>query len=259
MRYLVCCLLVISVSFIYGGDCIGFLNPQMSVDETAGTLDLVVARTGTGNGAVSVDIQINTGNAVLGVNYGALASTTLNWADLNTTAQVIHLPILHDSVFTFGSYMSLDLVNPTGGATISLAYGTVNISIEEQDPNPAGILTIVAPNYLQSINVHDNDGSVAVHVARHGGTAGPVSVTLFLADQTAAAGVDFTVPGSTTLSWANGEGGTKTLTIPLLSRTVAKGPLNFAALISSSSGTNSGPITAVQINILGLLPIEWVI
>ncbi|QSQ23170.1 hypothetical protein JY651_50205 [Pyxidicoccus parkwayensis] len=57
-------------------------------------------------------------------------------------------------------------------------------------------------------------GSVSLTVSRTGGSTGPVTVAFSTADGTARAGVDYAAT-SGTLSWANGDTASKTITVPL--------------------------------------------
>jgi hypothetical protein len=61
------------------GDAVGFLQPQQEVNESAGWVDFIVTRSGTGSGAASVDVQAVGGTAVLWTDYGAPVPATLTW------------------------------------------------------------------------------------------------------------------------------------------------------------------------------------
>ncbi|MDB6139527.1 MAG: hypothetical protein JWO94_2599 [Verrucomicrobiaceae bacterium] len=66
-----------------------------------------------------------------------------------------------------------------------------------------------------SLAVMKNGGPVLLHVKRTAGSTGPVSVTYSLGGS-ALAGVDYTSPAVSTLSWADGDTADKIITLPLL-------------------------------------------
>jgi hypothetical protein len=75
---------------------------------------------------------------------------------------------------------------------------------------PTGIVEFTDARYF----VSEDGGSATISVARRYGGAGAVDVTYMATDGTAEGGVDFD-SGVDTLSWADGEQGVKTFTIPI--------------------------------------------
>jgi|GEM_PF-2565818 Predicted periplasmic ligand-binding sensor domain len=85
----------------------------------------------------------------------------------------------------------------------------------------------------------ENAGSLTLQVSRFGGTTGAVSVQFATstggANGTATAGSDYTTTNGT-LSWAAGEAGFKTITIPILQDTAAESPETFTVTLSNPTG-----------------------
>lgn len=81
----------------------------------------------------------------------------------------------------------------------------------------AGAVGFTAAEYITT----EGGGAATISVGRFGGTAGAVSVGYATADDTAIADSDYTTT-SGTLSWADGEGGTKTFNVTILNDGVSE-------------------------------------
>ena len=216
-------------------DILALVQPQSQVDERAGGMDVVVARYGTGVGTVSVGVRVVGSGAVLGQDYGPPVPGTLTWADGDLAFKVVHLPILATPGHDPDRYFSLELADPVS-AVLDAARPSVNVSILDQDPNPAGRIVLLRDEAQGNIRVADGAGAVTVSVLRTGGSRGSQTLTLACIDQDAQVDVDYQRPAVTTLSWADGEAGMKTLAIPILARSVPRGDRAFAVLWSTSGG-----------------------
>lgn len=107
-------------------------------------------------------------------------------------------------------------------------------------PGPPGILQLASASYT----VNENGGSVIVSVTRSGGSFGAASVSYSSANGSALAGSDYTsVSGN--LSWASGETGIKTFSVPIVDDNVMEPNESFTVSISAASGASLGsPATA---------------
>lgn len=113
---------------------LGFGAASYTVSEGSGTAVVLVNRTGGSTGAISVDYASDDGTAVAGVDYTAV-SGTLNWADGDSSARTINIPLLDDGVREdFLETLHITL-NNTVGATI-LAPNPVTIDIQDDDNSP---------------------------------------------------------------------------------------------------------------------------
>ncbi len=96
---------------------IQFSTAAFSVADSAGTVPIVMTRTGGSTGAVSIKLSTSDGTAVAGTDYNAL-SGSVSFPDGATTEQV-KLTVLPDPVANLpGHTVNLSLSNPTGGAAL---------------------------------------------------------------------------------------------------------------------------------------------
>jgi hypothetical protein len=92
-----------------------FSAPTYSVNENGGSATITVTRTGGSNGAVGVRYDTGNGTASAGSDY-TTASSTLSWADGDTSSKTFSVPIIDDSIYEGNETVNLTLSSPTGGA-----------------------------------------------------------------------------------------------------------------------------------------------
>ncbi|MEM6797087.1 MAG: PA domain-containing protein, partial [Acidobacteriota bacterium] len=116
-----------------------------------------------------------------------------------------------------------------------------NALAEEPDEELPGSLSFASG----AVGVAESAGSVTLSVTRTGGTGGAVAASFRTADGTATAGLDY-VSTSGNVQFADGEGGTQTVQIPILEDAEAEAPETFTVLLESPTGGASlaGPSTA---------------
>jgi len=113
-----------------------------------------------------------------------------------------------------------------------IAVETFNLTRFTADFTPGpGTLRLTAPAYTTA----ENSGSYTVGVSRSAGVTDAVSVNFSMGGGNASNGTDYTA-SSGTLSWANGEGGVKTITIPILQDAAQDGDKTFIVSLSSVTG-----------------------
>jgi uncharacterized delta-60 repeat protein len=103
-----------------------------SVQETDGSVAIVVSRSGGSNGAVSVDFATTDGTALAGLDYTANAGT-LTWADGDVSDKTITVAIIDDLLPEPAETFSVVLSNPTGGLVLG-AGSSATVTIEANDP-----------------------------------------------------------------------------------------------------------------------------
>jgi uncharacterized delta-60 repeat protein len=113
---------------------------------------ITVTRTNGSTGVVSVDYRAGDGTARVGQDYLATAGT-LSFAD-GETVKVFTIPILPDSVQETNETVFLDLINPTGGATIGFQNSSV-LTINNNDILIFGNLVFSRAAYTNQ----ENDGA----------------------------------------------------------------------------------------------------
>ena len=108
-------------------------------------------------------------------------------------------------------------------------------------PIDGGDLRLVASVY----SVSESGGTIDLQVIRENGSDGVVSVDYDTIDSTAIAGLDYQTR-SGTLTWANGESGIKTISIPIIDDTSIEGDEQFNFTIDNvvGNGTLLAPRTA---------------
>ena len=114
---------------------LSFGAASCNVSENAGSVTLVVNRTGGGTGAVGVTYTAEDGTAVAGTDYTPTTGT-LSWADGDLSPKQISVPIINRGIYdgstrVFDVYLSL----PTGGAVLQSA-GLETVNINENDALP---------------------------------------------------------------------------------------------------------------------------
>lgn len=214
------------------------------VNEGAGNATLTVNRSGNASGAVSVNYTTANGTATAGQDYTA-STGTLNWADSDTAAKTISVPITDDTLVEPAETLTVTLSAPTGGATIAgLASATVTIA--DNDSN----LQFGVP----AASVSEKLAGILLTVTRTGSTSAPATVAWTATDGSATAGADYGASGSATLP-----GGTltfaagvmsQTISIPILADTLFEGNETFTVSLSGPTSATLGINPQVTVTLL---------
>jgi hypothetical protein len=115
---------------------------NFDIDENAGTASLRVTRTGGSAGAVSVTVRTSNGSATAGPDYTA-RNTSVSFADGNTSAKTVTIPIIDDDEEEADETLSVTLSAPMGGASLG-TNTTATVKILDNDPPAAPPLTVGA-------------------------------------------------------------------------------------------------------------------
>ena len=76
------------------------MSPSYTVAEDAGLVTLEIVRVGGSTGQLTIDVQTFDGTATLSQDYSGIpAPVTLTWADGDTTAKSVTIPIIDDTIF----------------------------------------------------------------------------------------------------------------------------------------------------------------
>lgn len=94
-----------------------FQQTIFRTSEADGTATVAVERVGGSSGAVSVQLTASGGTATEDADYMPV-TTTINFADGDTSAKQVSVPILQDSEDEGAETINLGLANATGGAAI---------------------------------------------------------------------------------------------------------------------------------------------
>lgn len=220
-------------------DTIQIQSASYSTSETAGSVVLTVTRTGTPTGATSATFSTANGTAISGVAYTS-TNGTLSWADGDSTSKSITVPIMDQSLSHGTQTFTVTLNGVTGSATLGTVVSTT-ITILDNDVLP-GFVQFSSPTY----SAMATSPSVPLTVTRTNGTTGTVTVQYQTIDGTAAAGTAYTSTAGT-LTWADGDSSSKTITVPILTQPPFTGSETFAVTLSgiTGDGSLSTPSTSV--------------
>ena len=203
-------------------------NQSFAVGEGAGQYDVVVSRVGGSAGPLSVDVITADDTAQLDVDYVGNGGT-VTWADGDSTDKIISVTILEDTEVE-GNEDFLVALDDGSGNTLNF----VPITIIDNDvvAPPVGELVFTSDSFV----VNETAGTVSITVERVNGTAGAVSVDFLTSDGTATAGSGDYSPVAGTLSWTDGEAGTKTINVLITSDGVIEGGETFSITLANPQG-----------------------
>jgi hypothetical protein len=204
-------------------------------------LDGEAYTTGEGGGSVTVTVTRPNGSTVQSVRLATSNGTATNPADYTALTQTLSFPVgvlsvtrtiavNSDSIDEGTEFFNVRLSNPSAGATLGTKrYAAVILS----DDDAAGLIASLASPYWSAF---EGQGTATIFVFRVGGSSGQVTVQYATSNNgTAVAGSDY-VATTGTVTWADGETGYKTFTIPLMNDTVREGLESFNVTLSSPAG-----------------------
>lgn len=248
--------------FISGPASYGF---SVSSYEAAGKAYLVFNRMYGAVLPLSMDYHTGDGSAVAGVDYTAV-SGTLNWAAFDIAAKVVQVPLLRTTkiinqsfnffvgqVYVTGSffhsgayYFKGGNLNPFPGSSYAGGPGQFPVSFPVTIIRPTnGEADFVGSAY--QVLRPGGTSTLTVQVQRFNGFRGAATVNFHTTDGTAIAGIAYTAI-SGTLSWADGEGGTKNIVITI--KNGGAGSQSFTVTIDTPTGgivIGSIPVATVTI------------
>ena len=215
---------------------VGVVAPEIAGAEPGGIVTITVDRGSYAAEAVTVDFASADGSGVAGVDY-APTSGSLSWDAGDTTSRTIDIEILDDADVDPEETFEVRLTTTDPG--VEIGAGIASVTIEDNELDPAGSLLLGA----EVISVREAATTVGVTVTRVGGSDGPLSLDVATDEtggSTAEPGSDY-VPTSGSFSWADGEGGPRTLDVTILDDDQVEGDeavlLVFSDPVRGVSGT----------------------
>ena len=211
-----------------------FSATEYAVNEADGKVDIVVNRVEGADGPLSTTLTIADGTATAPGDYTVPQNLTLEWKDQDSSPKTVSVPIIKDDVAN----------EPVESFSITLGGGTESATVNITDtstelPKASGVLKFSATEYA----VNEADGKVDVVINRVEGADGALSTTLTIADGTATAPGDYTVPQNLALEWQDQDSSPKTVSIPIIKDDVANEP------VESFSITLDGGAESATVNI----------
>jgi len=220
-----------------------FVTTSAQVNELDGAVELIVERAHGQMGAASVIWQAVAGTAGIGTDVPS-QSGVLSWANGQWGRKTISVAVTHDAERTeTAETFSVALTSPTGGMVLGEAATCV--------------VTIINAEHFElaesAHTVAEDAGSLSVTVRRLGATAA-ASVRLTTADGTAIAGTDYTAV-DTTVTWADGDGPDKTVSIPIIHVAGSQASRQFSLALSQPNGAALGALTTATVTITDVDPV----
>jgi hypothetical protein len=207
-----------------------------SVSEGAGSVDIVVTRSGGSSGAVSVAVATEAGTATTGQDFVA-TSTTVQFADGDAADKIVSIPLVNDGIPEGTETFKVSMTSAANPFATPLTVTIV-------DDDPPGTLELSSATY----SVGEGGGSIAINVMRTGGSSGTASVTVSTRDGSALANQDYDAT-TTTVTFADGDVAPKTATIPIINDALAEPDETFEVALSNASGASLGTVTTATITI----------
>ena len=191
--------------------------------------------------AAGVPIQANSGSALAGDDFTPVA---LNF-DFSPSilSEIFSVTLIDDQLVEADETFVIEgsTVNAVDGAGFpilaELSNSVLVTIINDDIPDTLAIST-------PSVTVAENAANAQVSVSRNGSLAGPVSVDYSTTAGTAIAGADFQAT-SGTLSFADGEAGPLTITIPLVDDALHEFTEGFELFLSAPVNAELGASNAV--------------
>jgi hypothetical protein len=211
-------------------------QPRISIDDVehtegdSGTTDYTfnVTLDAASDQTVTVDYATADDTATSADNdYNAVATTQLSFAPGEISKQLT-VTVNGDTVFESDEQFFVNLTNPVN-ATLLDAQGAGTIT--NDDAAPTGDIQFTSPTYTAS----ESGATAHVSVARVNGSSGTVSAIFNTSDGTATAGNDYTAVTNYSVTYNDGETGTKTIDIPISPDTLFEGDETINLTLSATT------------------------
>lgn len=209
-----------------------FSQASYSIGEAGGSATITVQRTGGDDGAVSVDYETADGTASHLTDY-TQQNGPLNWADNDDGAKTFTVPITNDTADESNETISLNLINPGGGASLG-SPASATLTINDNDGGGGGPGTIRFTGN-STASVGEAAGTITLNAERVNGTTGAVGATYTTASGTAGSPADFT-SASNQLTWTNGDSANKSFTVSIVDDGSQEGNETFTVALSAPTG-----------------------
>ncbi len=201
-----------------------FANLPYRANETDQAATITLLRQGGSAGPLTVFYITADGTATDGEDYQG-ASGSVSWADGEVGERAFTVAILDDTT-TEGD--ETVLVRTSTDADFAQFDETTLTLVDDESAATTSFAT-------SEISADENGTSIVLSLVRGGSTAGAVSVDFATEDGTAVAGEDY-VAAAGTVSWADGDGADKTVTIQLLQDSSQEAAEDFLVVLSNVTG-----------------------
>ena len=199
-------------NYPFSGGRVGLAVLSDYSDRNRDFYEIIVKRHLGDQGEVSIDYRTSDGETAVAGEHFEMVSGTLTWADGDKTPKVIKVPLLGVSEGTRAKYVfGVVLENLKGNAMYDATVGRVVLNDTVINSGWSGN---IVPNY-RTVAV-EGDGH-EIRFKRTGGSLGVLTVTLGFQGEDIPPNPDVDPSFTTSVSWADGEMGFKTVVVPVAS------------------------------------------
>lgn len=216
------------------------LESAVASVEEGSTLTLSVARRDGTHGEASVSYRISYGSA--DANDVAPLTGTLNWAAGQSDSQTIQIPVKSDTLHEGDETFTLELFDASGA------------TLGEQRQTLVTIKDKLAPSTIAlaraSMTVNEGQWFAEIPVVRSGDLSKPARAQLGLEGVTARWGLDFLPWFSQSVSWAAGEGGSKSVKVLIIDDWFVEPTEQFKISLRQLQGGQPGNLQETRVDIV---------
>ncbi|WP_348686193.1 ExeM/NucH family extracellular endonuclease [Aeromonas bestiarum] len=216
------------------------LESAVASVEEGSTLTLSVARRDGTHGEASVSYRISYGSA--DANDVAPLTGTLNWAAGQSDSQTISIPVKSDTLHEGDETFTLELFDASGA------------TLGEQRQTLVTIKDKLAPSTMAlaraSMTVNEGQWFAEIPVVRSGDLSKPARAQLGLEGVTARWGLDFLPWFSQSVSWAAGEGGSKSVKVLIIDDWFVEPTEQFKISLRQLQGGQPGNLQETRVDIV---------
>ena len=215
------------------------LDSAVASVEEGSALSLTVSRRDGSHGEASVNYRIVFGSA--DANDVAPLTGTLNWAAGQSDSQTISIPVKSDTLREGDETFTLELFDASGA------------SLGEQSQTLVTIKDKLAPSTIAlaraTMTVNEGQWFAEIPVVRSGDLSKPARAQLGLEGITARWGLDFLPWFSQSVSWAAGEGGSKSIKVLILDDWFVESTEQFKVSLRQVQGGKPGAVQETLVDI----------
>ena len=207
--------------------------------EEGNTLSLSVSRSDGSHGEASVSYRIVYGSG--DTSDVAPLTGTLHWAAGQSEPQTISIPVKSDTLHEGDETFTLELFDPSGAA------------LGDQHQTLVTIKDKLAPSTISlaqaSITVNEGQWFAEIPLVRSGDLSKPARARVALDGVTARWGLDFLPWFSQTVSWAAGEGGSKSVKVLIIDDWFVEPTEQFRVSLDRVEGGQPGALQQTRVDI----------
>ncbi|MFM5782241.1 ExeM/NucH family extracellular endonuclease [Aeromonas caviae] len=207
--------------------------------EEGNTLVLSVARRDGSHGEASVSYRIVHGSA--DASDVAPLTGTLHWAAGQSEPQTISIPVKSDTLHEGDETFTLELFDPSGAA------------LGDQHQTLVTIKDKLAPSTISlaqaSITVNEGQWFAEIPLVRSGDLSKPARARVALDGVTARWGLDFLPWFGQSVSWAAGEGGSKSVKVLIIDDWFVEPTEQFRVSLDRVEGGQPGALQQTRVDI----------